>query len=95
MLKGLVVLWSGVKSGDIRGKTCDNFYKNNKFVALFHIFEQEPVFMPFKPKNIRIINITANFKKPTLIPSKIMNVDFGYYSENKKSQKIIALINNP
>ena len=70
-------------------------YKNNQFIGIFHIFDNAPVFLPFKPKTARIIELTKFLENPTLTPAKNNNEKWGYYGPNPNTPKTIAIINIP
>jgi hypothetical protein len=70
-------------------------FKNNNFIGISHIFDNTPVFLPFKPKTSRIFDLTKKLENPTLIPFKVKNDNWGYYGPNPTKPKTIAIINMP
>jgi hypothetical protein len=69
------------------------YYANKKFALLFHVYAQVPIFLAFKPKTSKLVNLSTITVEKTLLPSKKKNHQEGYYAENRKPIKTMLLFN--
>ena len=66
----------------------------NKFIFIFHVMQEMPYFVAFKPINTRLIRIDNKCAIASLVPCKKRDKYNDWYTPNDKMKSLFALIRN-
>jgi hypothetical protein len=68
------------------------FTLRNKFIFIFHVMQEMPYFVAFKPKGSKLLRLDDKCAVTTLVPCKKRDKKHDWYTPNEKMKSIFAII---